>query len=168
MVYREIFQDLTFVVKKETPLYSIFLLSGIGLVFCNFACFLFLNNLVPLQILKAFWNNDTCSILGFFKFFFIFYSAAYLAKIRTAVTSKLSVSSEWPCIIFASIPISSTTLSTTKTLLKQAMFCRYQHLKFCIACTFANYTLWVTPFFNAELQRSFFTVIYKNKDCQRW
>lgn len=151
MVYREIFQHLTLVVKKSS-LSSTFLIGTvIGFVFCNFACFLFLNNLVPLQILKGFSNNDMSLKLGYF------YSAAYLAKIWTMVTSGLSTGSEWHCIFFVSIAISNTTLSNTKTLLKQTTFCRNQHLKFCTTWKHTkNYILCVTPFLNSHLLRSFF------------
>lgn len=149
MVYREIFQHLILVVKKSS-LYSTFLIgTRIGFVFCSFACFLFLNNLVPLQILKGFSNNISLK-LGYF------YSATYLAKIWTMVTSGLSTGSEWHRIFFASIATSNTTLSNSKKLLKKTFF-RNQHLKFCTTCKHTkNYILCVTPFLNSDLLRSFF------------
>lgn len=151
MVYREIFQHLILVVKKSS-LYSTFLIgTRIGFVFCSFACFLFLNKLVPLQTVKGFSNNMSLK-LGYF------YSAAYLAKIWTMVTSGLSTGSEWHRIFFASIATSNTTPSNSKKLLKKTTtFCRNQHLKFCTTCKHTkNYILCVTPFLNSDLLRSFF------------
>lgn len=70
--------------EERNSILSIFLLSAVGLVFCNFACFLFW---ITLNIcLCRCWKLSqimTSSKLGFFFLFFFFYSTAYLAKIRT-------------------------------------------------------------------------------------
>lgn len=160
MVYREIFQHLILVVKKSS-LYSTFLIgTRIGFVFCSFACFLFLNNLVPLQIVKGFSNNMSLK-LGYF------YSAAYLAKIWTMVTSGLSTGSEWHRIFFASIATSNTTPSNSKKLLKKTTtFCRNQHLKFCTTCKHKKlyfmcdsiFKFWLTEIFFPELLKKIKTV----------
>lgn len=161
MVYREIFQHLILVVKKSS-LYSTFLIgTRIGFVFCSFACFLFLNNLVPLQTVKGFSNNMSLK-LGYF------YSAAYLAKIWTMVTSGLSTGSEWHCIFFASIATSNTTPSNSKKLLKKnnnilqkptskILHNMQTHKKLYFMCD-SIFKFWLTEIFFPELLKKIKTV----------
>lgn len=159
MVYREIFQHLILVVKKSS-LYSTFLIgTRIGFVFCSFACFLFLNNLVPLQILKGFSNNMSLK-LGYF------YSATYLAKIWTMVTSGLSTGSEWHRIFFASIATSNTKLKETakKNIFQKPtskiLHNMQTHKKLYFMCD-SIFKFWLTEIFFPE-------VLKKIKTVRKW